>query len=86
MNKKPHPPIQLCELITVGNIKGVVSKIYPNNSEVGVCEITYIHIGNKLTRNDVDWSGEFWFFPERRDFGGYVQESDPYLQIFKQKR
>jgi len=83
MNKLPHPQIKRRDWITVGNREGVVLNIYPDNSETGFCEITYMHICNKATRHDVDGDGTNWFFPERNDFGGYVKESDLYLQILK---
>ncbi len=81
MSDKVTPPLFSGQIISVDGIKCVVRKVYEKKSTFGACEVVF-NTG-KPTSHDIGWDGKKFFFEKRSDFGGYVHESDKYLQILK---
>lgn len=71
------PDIKTNDIIYIGDTKCIVRKVYEPNSPFGVGQVVFER--DKPTTRDFDWKEGNWYFPERPDFGGYVQESDPFL-------
>ena len=72
------PALKENDIIFVGNTKCIVRRVYEANSPFGAGEVVF-EGKSKPTSHDVDWKDGKWYFPDRPDFGGYVPESDPFL-------
>ena len=79
-----HPSIKSGDWLTVDATDCVVTVVYPQGYESGVCLVVFNK--QKPTTHDVDWDGEKWFFPKRPDFGGYGRDRDPYVLQLKRGR
>jgi len=76
-----RPKIILGEWVVVGGVDCVISNIYEKDSQFGSCEVVFN--ADKPTTHDVTWDGQKWVFPNRSDFGGYADKTDPYVAILK---
>lgn len=78
-----QPEVRQGSFIKVGSIKCIVrslcSPIPPEFDSV--CIVIFDE--GKPTSREVSWNGSSWYFPERGDFGGYVDNSDPLLNRLK---
>ncbi|HEN3663732.1 TPA: hypothetical protein U5E42_003541 [Yersinia enterocolitica] len=79
---KVYPKVELGEWITIGMYDCVIRKIYDHSLQSSVGQVVFNK--DKPTTHDFEWSGDGWVFSESSDFGGYVHESDRYVQILKQ--
>lgn len=78
------PSVKSGEWIKVSGNDCVVTHVYEEGSPFGTGIVVFNP--KKPTTHDFDWDGEHWFFPKRPDFGGYAQESDPYVRQLKRGR
>lgn len=78
-----HPEISYGSVIKVGSITCIVRSLCnPMPPEFdSVCIVVFDE--GKPTSCEVSWNGSSWYFPERGDFGGYVDKSDPLLNRLK---
>ena len=76
LNMEP-PKLNTGNWITIGHWHCIVSKIYAEESRdaLGLGEVVYNP--EKPTTRDFDWDGEKYFFPDRGDFGGYAERTQP---------
>ncbi len=76
------PQIEENEIIYVDGIKCIVRRLYKSESTLGIGEVVFDQ--GKPTSHDFDWKEGKWYFPDRPDYGGYVSESDPFLNRLRQ--
>jgi hypothetical protein len=74
---KDHPIVRSGGWITVAQSDCVVTRVYPEGSTSGVCQV--VSDTRKPATHDVDWDGAAWFFPDR-SVGGRTLDSSPFVQ------
>ena len=80
-----HPEVKPGSFINVNGIKCIVRSLCtPTASLDSVCIAIFDE--GKPTSHEVGWNGSSWYFPERNDFGGYVERSDPLLKSLRYEK
>jgi hypothetical protein len=75
---KKHPLIRSGDWIQVATSDCVITRVYPQGSASGVCQV--VSDTHKPATHDVDWDGGEWFFPDRSAYGGRTLDSSPFVQ------
>ena len=81
---KNHPVVRSGGWISVADDDCVVTRVYPEGSASGLCQV--VSDTRKPATHDVDWDGAAWFFPDRSDHGGRTLDSNPFVQKLQRGR
>jgi hypothetical protein len=80
---KNHPVIRSGDWVYVATSDCVITRVYPEGSAAGICQV--VSNTTKPETHDVDWDGSAWFFPDRSD-GGRTLGSNPFVQKLQRGR